>query len=136
MKVSGNITRPVEKVNSTMRTETYMMEIGIIIKLMDSVSIPTSVELATKAIGRMINSMVMALRTGLKVRDTKVNTTCPRRKAKASIHTQMVLHTKDSGLTTKSMALEATSGQTDASITVSGKRTTCMDLESIFTQTT
>ena len=72
MKENGNIIRPVEKANSSMRMATYMMEIGIIIKRTDSVSIPTSVELATKAIGRMINSMAMALRTGLKAQDTKV----------------------------------------------------------------
>ena len=136
MKVSGNTIKPVEKENSTIQTEMSMMEIGIIIKQMDSVSTPTSVELAMKGIGRMTNSMDMALRTGLKARDTKVNTICPRRKGKASILMRMAQHMKDSGLTTKSTASEVTSGQTDASITASGQRMICMDLEFTFTQIT
>ena len=135
-KENGNITRRQEKASSSTQTATYTMVTGIITKQMDTVSIRTSVGLATKAIGRMINSTVTVLRIGQKERDMKVNTTCPRKKEQANIPTQMVQRMKVSGLTIKSMALEATSGQTDASIMASGKRTTCTDLASIFMRTT
>jgi len=133
-KASGSIIRPVEKANSSTLMAMSMMEIGITIKLTGMESTQTSVEPATKVIGKMISSTAMVLRTGQKAQDTKVNTTCPRKKETGNIPTQMAQLMKANGLTTRLMALVATSGQTDASTMVNGRRTICMGLASTFTQ--
>lgn len=80
MKVIGNIIKQKARASSIIQMEMFTKGTGAIIKQMDSGNIPTNVVLATRAIGRKINSMVQELRIGRKAQDMKVNITCPRNK--------------------------------------------------------
>ena len=59
MKVNGNIIKLKARVSSFIQMEISTMDTGATIKQTDMESIPTSEVLATRAIGKTINSMVV-----------------------------------------------------------------------------
>jgi hypothetical protein len=66
-KAGGKTTKLMAKAGSFMLMETFMMAIGRMTKLTDSVSIPTSMAPGMRVIGKRINSTEKALRLGLMV---------------------------------------------------------------------
>jgi len=70
-KESGSLIKHVERENSSIPTEIFMMALGLIIKQTVMVYTPTSKGLDMKVTGRMINKTVEGLKPGQKARSTK-----------------------------------------------------------------
>ena len=89
MKVTGNTIWLLARVNSTIKTEMFMMDVGIIIKQTEREYTQTSVAPVMKVNGKMISSMAMESKFGQRVPAMKENIICPRKRDLANTPTQM-----------------------------------------------
>jgi hypothetical protein len=103
MKDGGKTIRLMERADSFMLMETYMMVIGEKTKHMDSVFTVTWMVLSTKETGRKINNMAKEQKHGQMVLVMKETMLRGRNTAMVNLLGLMVLHMKDNSLTTTSM---------------------------------
>ena len=126
MMVTGEMIRPMAEVDSFMLMEMFMRVIGRMIKLMDLESIITQTVLATKAIGKKTNNMVMGKRLGLMEHVMKENTRRVKKMDLVNFHGLMGQHIKANFTITILKVKESILGQIIGSIMVSGLITRCM----------
>ena len=99
MKDGGKTTKPTEKEDLFMQMVMFMMDNGMMIKLMDLEFIAILMELNTKVIGKKINNMVMDLKHGQTEQDMKANTFKAKNMESADLHGLMEVLSTENSLT-------------------------------------
>jgi len=112
MKVTGGLIRQTEGADSSMRTETSMMDSGETTKLTDSVSTLTQMAQSTRDTGWTTSSTDRAKKSGQMARSTKEITSLVRKMDLESSCGPTGLCTKVSLWTTTFMAMASTNGLT------------------------
>ena len=90
---------------------------------------------ATRETGRMINNTASAVKSMMKVPNTRVSTTWVSKKAKVSTLTRMGLPTKEAGIKTRWMDMAHSWGWMGENTMGSCPKTACMATASTYMQT-
>jgi hypothetical protein len=129
MRVSGSITRQMERVDLSMQIEMCTQAIGLMIRLMGMVSIFIQMVPDMKENGTLISNKEKEKRAGLMEQYLRVNTWKARNTVKGTSSGLMEATTAESSRITTFMEQDTTGGLMAEHTMASGNSTRCMGME-------